>query len=1193
MGWWSRRNIAKQSSRDVDAAHAAPDDSGAIGRPHDSSDSNSPRPGQFDVTMVTPRPTIVEESVDAKTPASDDTEPATTGQVDVTLEAPRPTIVAESVDAKTPASDDSEPRKKDPNDETLDRAPSSDTVRKRKDVVGYHIAGYDILGELGRGGMGVVYKARDRKLQREVALKMILAGAHAGEAGLGRFRAEAEAVARLQHPHIVQVFEIGEHDGCPYFSLELVSGGSLDERIRESPLSPQGAARLLESLARAIGFAHQRGIIHRDLKPANILLAPIDTQTTAVITGQSSIGKSTWSSSTITSNDWSRSVVPKITDFGLAKRLDDDSGQTNTGTVLGTPNYMSPEQASGKIREIGPATDIYALGVILYELLIGRPPFKASSPIDVIHQVIGQEPVPPRELEPRVPLDVETICLKCLAKEPTRRYETAEELADDLRRFLNDEPILARPVSAMERAWKWAKRRPAVVALMGVCCAAIVGMVLFISWHNVSLSRQLAEALAEERQAKAKELQAKQDAAKVVEKQRLSQVEIDVQRLSGRARIAMAENDLPGAKLELVKALTILRSEPQLTELRDAAQALLAEVEEKLIGAADRLASDERLAQFVELRDEAQFLGTLYTGMDLAANLQASREAVHAALAVYGVSAASDTTLAVDEHLDETEQVQIRGDCYQLLLILAETEAQSASTVDRSEQRTQLEEALRVLDVAPRYGTPSKAYHLRRARYLSLLGDRAAATEEESLAEAAEVTNALDRFLIADELYRRGEYGKAIGDFEGVLQSQPNHFWAQYLSGLCLLRQKRPAEARIHLTACLAQGRDFVWLYLLRGFANGELNAFEAADADFRKALELPLDENSRYVLFVNRGVLRIRQERFDDAIADLHEAIELKPTEYQAFVNLAQAYRQRGDSERAVEQLDLAVSRQPSLDQLYRLRARLHVERSEPDDALRDFETAIRLAGANSPFLSDDCVERGRLLLLSGAHEAALASFNEALKRHEGHSLAQRLRAETLFRLGRFEDVISAFDRYLETGKPLESVYRGRGLAKSELGFYPGAIEDFTKALELQPTSAVQAYRGWMHVVVSATRLAERDFALAIELDDTNGDAYNGRGFVRAVQGDFSGAIKDAEYALRLGPRSPQLVYNAARIYAQSARSGNSRVFELIRESIALLPAERRAAFWATQVRTDAALDAIRRYPEYQRMERQLLTQN
>ena len=309
------------------------------------------------------------------------------------------------------------------------------------------IAGYEILEELGRGGMGVVYKARQTSLKRVVALKRIRAGTDAGPQDLARFRAEAESVARLQHPNIVQIYEVGEHQGLPFFSLEYVEGGSLDRRLAGTAQPAHVAARLVEAIARGVHDAHQHGLVHRDLKPANVLLAggpevPLEVS------------------------------VPKVSDFGLVKRLDDDSAQTQSGAVIGTPAYMAPEQAGGHNRDVGPHTDVYALGVILYECLTGRPPFQAASPLETLAQVIHDEPVPPRKRNRKVPRDLETICLKCLHKAPARRYGSARELADDLRRFLSFEPIRARRVGVAERGWRWLRRRPAA------CLAALLLVLL-------------------------------------------------------------------------------------------------------------------------------------------------------------------------------------------------------------------------------------------------------------------------------------------------------------------------------------------------------------------------------------------------------------------------------------------------------------------------------------------------------------------------------------------------------------------------------------------------------------------------------------------------------------------------------------------------------------------------------------------
>ena len=302
-------------------------------------------------------------------------------------------------------------------------------------------AGYEILGELGRGGMGVVYRARRVALKRLVALKMILAGSHTSAEQLRRFRAEAEAAARLDHPGIVSVYEVGEHEGLPYFSMALVEGESLAQRVARGPLSPGEAAELVRAVARAIAYAHERGVIHRDLKPSNVLFGS---------DGQ-----------------------PRVADFGIAKRIDEDSGLTATGQVIGTPSYMAPEQAAGS-KDVGPAADVYALGTVLYTLLVGRPPFQAASVIDTLNQVLHQEPVPPRRLNPSLPRDLETICLKCLEKETQRRYPSAPALAEDLGRFLNGEPVAARPVGRLERGWRWCRRNRVLAGLAATALAVLV-----------------------------------------------------------------------------------------------------------------------------------------------------------------------------------------------------------------------------------------------------------------------------------------------------------------------------------------------------------------------------------------------------------------------------------------------------------------------------------------------------------------------------------------------------------------------------------------------------------------------------------------------------------------------------------------------------------------------------------------------
>jgi WD40 repeat protein len=378
---------------------------------------------------------------------------------------------------------------------------------------------YELLEEIARGGMGVVYRARQISLNRLVALKMILAGQLASAADVQRFRTEAEAAANLDHPNIVPIYEVGEHEGQHYFSMKLIEGGSL-ANVSAFRQEQRAAAQLLATVARAVHYAHQRGILHRDLKPANVLLE------------RRAGGVSP--------------PVPHVTDFGLAKRVEADKGLTQSGAIVGTPSYMAPEQAAGK-KGLTTAVDVYSLGAVLYEMLTGRPPFRAPTALDTLLQVLEHEPQRPRSLNPELNRDLETICLKCLQKEAPRRYGSAEALADDLERWLAGEPIRARPVRPWERAVKWARRRPAIAALLAAVVLLLIGGVCGMAglWLRAEEQRETAD-------------QAKLDAQKqrdlVQANHRLAEDRLSRLQVTNGIRL-MDEGDLFGALPWFAKAL--------------------------------------------------------------------------------------------------------------------------------------------------------------------------------------------------------------------------------------------------------------------------------------------------------------------------------------------------------------------------------------------------------------------------------------------------------------------------------------------------------------------------------------------------------------------------------------------------------------------------------------------------------------
>ena len=325
----------------------------------------------------------------------------------------------------------------------------------------HYIGDYELESEIARGGMGVVYKVRQLTLNRPVAVKMILAGQFADDLAVGRFHAEAEAAANLKHPNIVAIHEVGEHGGRHYFSMDYIEGRNLAEWAAGKPVAAMQAATLVKTIAEAIHYAHQRGTLHRDLKPSNVLVDADDE--------------------------------PHVTDFGLAKIFGSERDLTQTGDIMGTPTYMPPEQASGRHDQIGPYSDVYALGAILYELLTGQPLFQSANPMDTLLKVIEVEPVAPRARNPEVPPDLETICLKCLEKSPQRRYPSARDLAEDLDRFIRHEPVHARPASMIRKAASWTRRHPGVMAAaLALIVCGLTASVFYLAEENAFLRAQQA-----------------------------------------------------------------------------------------------------------------------------------------------------------------------------------------------------------------------------------------------------------------------------------------------------------------------------------------------------------------------------------------------------------------------------------------------------------------------------------------------------------------------------------------------------------------------------------------------------------------------------------------------------------------------------------------------------------------------------
>jgi tetratricopeptide (TPR) repeat protein/tRNA A-37 threonylcarbamoyl transferase component Bud32 len=1066
----------------------------------------------------------------------------------------------------------------DPNRTGSVEAPSATLASGQPWASGFPVVpGYEILGELGRGGMGVVYAARHTALKRLTAVKMILSGDYASRVELARFRNEAEAIARLRHPNIVQIYEVGQAGGRPFLALEFIDGGRLDHRIRGNPHPPRVAAGLVAVLARAMDAAHQAGVVHRDLKPANILLCrKPDGPPDAAALDESSEAPL-------------EAFELKITDFGLAKRLDTNGEQTGAGAIVGTPSYMAPEQADGRLDAVGPWTDVYGLTAILYELLTGRPPFKGTTRWETLEQVRTREPASPSQLLARVPRDLETICLKGLRKEPEKRYASARELADDLQRWLDGRPVRARRVPGWERAWKWARRRPTAAALVATALVAALGLATGGLFYHRYDRQQTAARLVQLERAR----QANQLLAQGLDAERADRLDV--------------------AKECWEKALTTLDAEPGAAddETRRQLEEGLARVDPLLkerAGQQARLAARQQFAerreQFGRHRDEVLFHAVRLHEQDAADGAAVIRREAPAALKALDLDAGDPRALAAGLEafrgvVDAPDLDRVAEECVEVFLEWAECEA---SGPDGGARR-----ALRLLDgaagLAQAHGLgASRALHLRRARCLELLGDPAGARAERERGKQVAPVAAVDHFEEALASYRTGNWEAALAPCEEALRLQPDHFWAQYVKALCHLRARRWGEAEFGLKVCLRRRPDHPVLLTLLGVAHGGLKEYTAAEADFARALAVPSEPALRAAILTSRSGVCLLAGRTDDAERDLHEAIRLAPNLYQVYVHLARLLESRNDRAGALAQIDRALALHPDHPAIAFMHARLHAEAGDPAAARQDFERVIATqpAGTPSDWVLSARVELAHLRLKDGDKAGALVDCDAVLAVRPDYAAALRQKTEVLLALGKHEEAASALDRYLAVGgTPTGETYRARGILYARQRKYTQAREAYTLALVLKKDAETYSDRGWAFVMQGAAEPALDDFGEALKRDPQHADALAGRGLALVMRGrpaDLGAATAAAEKSLLAGPRSVPRLTACARIYAraagvlEAARDRSSvgvepvqyrrRAVELLGEAMAVVPRREQPAFWREGVLTDSALWSLRDTP-------------
>jgi serine/threonine-protein kinase len=927
------------------------------------------------------------------------------------------------------------------------------------------ISGYEVEEVLGRGGMGIVFRARHLPLNRPVALKMTLAGAFAESNERMRFQCEAEAVAGLRHPNVVHIYDVGEVDGRPYFTMEYVEGGSLARKLAGTPQPAHQAAQLVATLAGAMQAAHATGIIHRDLKPANVLLAADGT--------------------------------PKISDFGVARRVEDCAGLTQTGTPVGTPSYMAPEQAQGRRDAVGPAVDVYALGAILYELLTGRPPFRGETASATMHLVLTEEPVPPVRLNPRAPRDLGTICLKCLQKEPGRRYPTAAELAADLERFLKHEPIQARPPGRLERCLRWVRRRPAEAGLMAAV-ALVVAAGAFSAWL-IYQQRTTAHA-------------------------RQTQTDQEVRGIVERARGPLEEGWQAADLAKLTDVEAEANRAVDIAERGGAGAAVRQQAEAFQRDAAGRLAraKDDRILLEALLNVSAPQETDAYTRDDSGRTLvlaQPSADAQYAAaFRRWGLDVDRTPEAEVVARYRQEPDVVVRILIAGLDAWAVERRRQKrpeaewrrlvrlADRLDRSDRHRRLR-ALLVGDAPPRaeavaalVGSPWPGlWELARgdawrglrevrkdidpgketvltvvllARACDAVGDTAGA--EEVLRKAATARpDRVELLITLGKLLERSRPEEAIGYYRAARSLRPS--LGVGLSQALARAGRAPQGAEV-LQELVRRQPDNPVLYFFLGVNLTAQQKYDQAEAAYRKAIDRKADFTEAYSNF---GAVLNNLRKYAEAETVCRKAIALKPDLAEAYGNLGQALHGQGREAEAEAAYRAAIARKPGLAMAYNNLGNVLMRQGKHVEA----EAVLRKAIALQPDLVEAYSNLGNALWEQRRFGEAEAACRKGLALQPVLPETYSNLGNALMGQGKFGEAETAY-REAVTRKPdLAAAHSNLGNVLSLQGKHGEAEAAFRKAIDLMPKRA-DAHYGLSLALVRQARFAEAVASLKIAID-------------------------------------------------------------------------------------------------------------